>query len=151
MPGRRMHVICGYRFVRQQGLESVPVEVVETIIDHPHKALHYIRVATEKICAEDPLGSECKLLETGLFGLKMKGVIAHDWRGQKGQRVLRAVLEALWPGSSHLVDLHNALDCIEQGGWQCAFTKDEVLAWVRKVCGLPQPCQGAIKFYYEDR
>ena len=134
MPDRRTHIVCGYRFARMAGLKDVQVEVIETIIDHPRRATPYLSDAAEKICAENPLSSECKILSTILLGLKVGGVGVHDWKGRVAQRILRSILEALWPGSSMLVDLHNALDCLEQGNWQCEFTSREAMEWAENSC-----------------
>ncbi|MCE4625540.1 MAG: hypothetical protein F7C35_06730 [Desulfurococcales archaeon] len=136
MPDRRTHIVCGHRFARVTGLKDVQVEVIETIIDHPSRAIPYLNDAAEKICAENPLSRECKILSTFLAGLRVRGVGAHDWNGKAAQSLLRSILETLWPGSSILVDLHNALDCLEQGNWQCEFTSEEVIEWAKSSCQI---------------
>jgi len=135
VPDRRVHVVCTYLYARLTGasLPGGAAEAITTIIDHPRKARGLIGEAARKLCAE---GSwTCGSLTAILHGMRVSGVASHDWAKPRGVLVLKQVARALYgDGVDWVVDLHYALDCLEQGGLACAFAPPGMLSWARQHC-----------------
>lgn len=134
MPGRRTHVACSVLFAKSRGLEvELPVlEVINSLIDHPGRMRGLIARAAGILCPEDP--GTCSRLSAVLHGMRVPGVAVHDWRGRLGRRTLSRIVRALYPGYEWVVSLHDALDCLEQGGWQCRYAPRELVEWARSSC-----------------
>ena len=134
MPGRRVHVACSLLYAKTAGIRAEPavVEIINTLIDHPGRARGLIARAAQVLCPGDP--GACSRLRAVLHGMRIPGVAVHDWRGRLGRRTLARVVEALYPGYEWVVGLHDALDCLEQGGWQCRYAPPELVEWARSSC-----------------
>jgi hypothetical protein len=137
MPGRTTHLACTYKYARMFSAEPPEgaFELIETLIDHPYKVRRLLVRAYRVACEGRPVVRPCNLLGAIVSGFRVRGVGTHDWASRSGQEVLRFIIRNLWgSGLEWVVDLHNALDCLEQGGVQCRLVDMHMLEWTRSHC-----------------
>ncbi len=137
MPDRKIHVVCSYLYAADTGatLPSGAAEAVNTLIDHPRRSGAFIIEAYRKLCSGSAKPWTCGPLEAVVRGFRVRGVAAHDWSTPRGAIVLKNVVTALFGEEAvWLVDLHYALDCVEQGGRPCLLAPVELVEWARRAC-----------------
>ncbi len=118
MPDRDVHVYCAYKYLKMTGKTHLidSVSQIETLIDHPERTKGMLRHFVRENCSNNS-SWECQTAHALMSGMRVKGVMTHDWRSLRGRRLLYRIVDWFYGSeSSDLVKLHYILDTAYRRG-----------------------------------